>query len=160
MLDELLKTETTIIDRMPHKKPFLFIDQITQLTEERIEGSYFLDQNLDFYKGHYPEYPITPGVILTEIMAQIGLVALGIHLLDKKSAFSSPDMSQKVPVLSTTDIKFRKIVTPDQRVYVVSEKKLFKHNKLICKTKLLNINNEILAEGILSGFILEKTNKQ
>lgn len=153
----MMETQKTIISKIPHKKPFLFVDNITSVTDTKIEGDYYLDKDLNFYRGHYPNHPITPGVILIEIMAQIGLVAFGIYLVERDNKHGiSVNLNHKIPVLSTTDIKFKKVVEPDQRVFVISEKKLFKHNKLICKAKLLNIANEVLAEGTISGFILDK----
>ena len=60
-----------ILAKIPHQSPFRFIDEISYLDDTRIEGNYFLKKNADFYKGHFPGFPVTPGVILTEIMAQI-----------------------------------------------------------------------------------------
>ncbi len=65
-----------IISKLPYSKPFLFVDELLHIDENRVEGTYTFDENLDFYKGHFKDNPITPGVILTEVMAQIGLVCL------------------------------------------------------------------------------------
>src|SRR6187399_1349159 len=72
-----------IIEKLPYTKPFLFVDEILNVNENGVEGTYYFNENLDFYKGHFIENPLTPGVILTEVMAQIGLVCLGIYLLNK-----------------------------------------------------------------------------
>lgn len=148
-----METKSRIISKIPQKKPFLFVDKITFVSENKVEGDFYLDDDLSFYKGHFPKAPITPGVILIEIMAQIGLVALGIFLLEQEDKES---VKNKVPVLSNANVKFKKIVKPNQRVYVVSEKKAFRHNMLVCNTKLMSISNEIFAEGVLSGFVLDK----
>ena len=73
-----------IIAQLPYSKPFLFVDEITSITENGVVGHYTFDENLDFYKGHFKNNPVTPGVILTEVMAQIGLVCLGIYLLNNE----------------------------------------------------------------------------
>ncbi|HAD95804.1 MAG TPA: hydroxymyristoyl-ACP dehydratase, partial [Cryomorphaceae bacterium] len=65
---------THILDQLPYDQPFLFVDKLHTLTEEGAEGAYTFTQNADFYRGHFKDNPITPGVILTECMAQIGLV--------------------------------------------------------------------------------------
>lgn len=70
-----------IIAKLPYTKPFLFVDELLHIDENGSMGTYTFDENLDFYKGHFKEKPVTPGVILTETMAQIGLVCLG----DRKS---------------------------------------------------------------------------
>ncbi|MDI1303260.1 MAG: hydroxymyristoyl-ACP dehydratase, partial [bacterium] len=69
-----------IISKLPYSKPFLFVDEIINVNENGVEGSYTFNETLDFYKGHFKDNPVTPGVILTEVMAQIGLVCLGIFL--------------------------------------------------------------------------------
>ncbi len=71
-----------IISKLPYRKPFLFVDTIIDVNENAIKGSYRYEENLDFYKGHFVGNPVTPGVILTETMAQIGVVCLGIFILN------------------------------------------------------------------------------
>ena len=71
-----------IISQLPYSEPFLFVDEITSITENGAVGNYSFDENSYFYKGHFKDNPVTPGVILTEVMAQIGVVCLGIYLLN------------------------------------------------------------------------------
>ena len=52
-----------ILDKLPYSKPFLFVDEILQINENGVEGSYTFDSNLDFYNGHFKNNPVTPGVI-------------------------------------------------------------------------------------------------
>ena len=73
---------TEILAKLPYSRPFLFVDEIISINENGVEGIYFFDEKLDFYKGHFKENPVTPGVILTETMAQIGVVCLGVYLLN------------------------------------------------------------------------------
>ncbi|PIX14108.1 MAG: hydroxymyristoyl-ACP dehydratase, partial [Flavobacteriaceae bacterium CG_4_8_14_3_um_filter_31_8] len=81
-----------IISFLPYTKPFLFVDEITQISENGVIGNYTFKENEYFYKGHFINKPITPGVILTETMAQIGVVCLGIYLL--KNEISSDKKPQ------------------------------------------------------------------
>ena len=69
-----------IIQHLPYSKPFLFVNEITQISENGTTGNYTFKEDAYFYKGHFKDNPITPGVILTEVMAQIGVVCLGIYL--------------------------------------------------------------------------------
>lgn len=65
---------------LPHRKPFLFVDRLTEVTLKRTVGEVTYDEDQWFFKGHFPGYPIVPGVILVETMAQCGgagLVATG-----------------------------------------------------------------------------------
>ena len=70
-----------IIKNLPYQKPFLFVDELTEVSENGVTGNYTFKERAFFYEGHFKENPITPGVILTETMAQIGVVCLGIYLL-------------------------------------------------------------------------------
>lgn len=144
-----------ILKLIPHKDPFRFVDTITYVDESKIEGQYYFDHNSAFYKGHYPGYPVTPGVILTEVMAQIGLVVFGLYLLFKADKISNI-LDSHIPVLASTHIDFHKPVLPGETVFVESEKILFRHKKLVCKTKLLNKDRGLVAEGTITGYIFSK----
>jgi 3-hydroxyacyl-[acyl-carrier-protein] dehydratase len=69
---------TDLIARLPYQKPFLFVDELLHIDENGVEGTFTFDENLEFYKGHFKTKAVTPGVILIETMAQIGVVCLGI----------------------------------------------------------------------------------
>jgi 3-hydroxyacyl-[acyl-carrier-protein] dehydratase len=57
---------------LPHRDPFLFVDEIVEATKEKIITKRVFTENEYFFKGHFPEYPVVPGVILVETMAQSG----------------------------------------------------------------------------------------
>ncbi|MDC7999859.1 FabA/FabZ family ACP-dehydratase [Aequorivita todarodis] len=137
---------TEIIAQLPYSEPFLFVDEVLAVSGENISGTYTFQKNAFFYKGHFKNNPVTPGVILTECMAQLGLVCLGIYLLGKEKSSSNPTFA-----LSSTEIDFYLPVFPGEKVTVFSEKKYFRFNKLKCEVKMLNANNEIVASGIISG---------
>jgi len=144
-------TADRIIARLPYRAPFLFVDRIDAVDEQHIEGSFFLDPELDFYKGHFPKQPVTPGVILTEIMAQIGLVCLGIYLTgDDPSATGFPF------ALTATNIEFYRPVYPGERVKVNSVKTYFRFGKLKCTVQLYNGEGILACEGTLSGMHINK----
>lgn len=137
-----------IIAKLPYSEPFLFVDEIASIDENGVEGTFTFDENLEFYKGHFKDKPVTPGVILTEVMAQIGLVCLGIYLLDnefnKKSSIA----------LTSTNINFLKPVFPSEKVIVISEKMYFRFGKLKCKVIMKNENQEIVCRGEIAGIII------
>jgi 3-hydroxyacyl-[acyl-carrier-protein] dehydratase len=72
-----------ILNHLPYKSSFRFVDHIAFLNENEVRGEYTLKQDSFFYEDHFEGNPVTPGVIITEIMAQIGLVVLGIFLILK-----------------------------------------------------------------------------
>src|SRR5215468_1455464 len=80
MADEAL-TPAAVLAAVPHRPPFRFIDEILELDHEHIVAGYRFRPDADFYRGHFPGNPITPGVLLVEAMAQAGVVAHGIFLL-------------------------------------------------------------------------------
>lgn len=139
-----------IIAQLPYSKPFLFVDEIIHIDENGVEGNYTFDENLDFYKGHFKDFPVTPGVILTEVMAQIGVVCLGIYLLN--DTFSKTTSI----ALTSTEIEFLKPVFPNEKVIVISEKMYFRFGKLKCKVIMKNDKGELVASGIIAGMIISK----
>lgn len=141
-----------IIKLLPYQKPFLFVDGIDAISENGITGHYTFKANESFYQGHFKNNPITPGVILTECIAQIGLVCLGIYLMKDvlkdshppKIALTSHQMDYYLPVL------------PNEKVTVISEKDVFRFNKLKCKVKMMNETGELVCRGVISGMISSK----
>ncbi|RZM23479.1 MAG: beta-hydroxyacyl-ACP dehydratase, partial [Pedobacter sp.] len=61
-----------ILSHLPYTEPFLFVDELLDIDENGATGTFTFREDLDFYKGHFKDHPVTPGVILTETMAQIG----------------------------------------------------------------------------------------
>ena len=137
-----------ILAKLPYSPPFLFVDDLVSVDENGVTGSFTFKEDLDFYKGHFKNNPVTPGVILTETMAQIGLVCLGIFLVGK-------DLNENSQIgLTSTEIEYLKPVFPGEKVTVISEKIYFRFNKLKCKVKMLNEKSEIVCEGTIAGIIM------
>ncbi|REG97973.1 3-hydroxyacyl-ACP dehydratase FabZ family protein [Flavobacterium aquicola] len=139
--------KTDIISRLPYAKPFLFVDEIIRIDENGVEGEFTFDENLDFYNGHFKDKPVTPGVILTEVMAQIGVVCLGIFLLNENT--------NKISLISLTsvNIDFIKPVFPNEKVTVISEKIYFRFGKLKCKVTMQNAKGETVCSGVIAGMV-------
>jgi 3-hydroxyacyl-[acyl-carrier-protein] dehydratase len=141
-------TKQEIMAKLPYSKPFLFVDELLQINENGVEGTFTFDENLDFYKGHFKDNPITPGVILTEVMAQIGLVCLGIYLMN--DTFNK----QTSIALTSTEMEFLKPVFPNEKVMVISEKIYFRFGKLKCKVLMKNKKEEVVCSGTIAGMII------
>lgn len=93
---------------LPHRKPFLFVDEVETRADGIIVGSYHFTESDFFFAGHFPGFPVVPGVILVEAMAQCGgagLVQSGA--IPYKYHFFMATMK---------DIKFRRKVVPDETV--------------------------------------------
>lgn len=144
----MVKKFQNILAQLPYSKPFLFVDELLYVDENGVKGCYTFDKDLDFYEGHFKDKPITPGVILTETMAQIGLACLGVFLLKEKIGAVGIAMT-------TTEIEFLKPVFPTEKVTVTSEKIYFRFNKLKCKVKMENEKGEIVCKGTIAGMLIE-----
>lgn len=136
-----------IVDQLPYSPPFLFVDEITLLNEDQAEGHFTFSKKLDFYRGHFTDFPVTPGVILIETMAQIGLVSLGIFLIQAKPS------DQLQVAFTSSEVEFLKPVLPGETVFVSSKKVYFRFNKLKCNVELTNQRGELVCKGILAGMI-------
>tara|TARA_B100001093_G_C26698151_1_gene957828 strand:+ start:554 stop:997 length:444 start_codon:yes stop_codon:yes gene_type:complete len=135
-----------LIKHLPYQSPFMFVDKITYVSKEEIEGHYTFKKDEYFYLGHFKDNPITPGVILTEVMAQIGLVCLGIYLFNGE--LKKPQIA-----LTSNQIDFFLSVKPEEQVRVVSKKIYFRFNKLKCKVQMFNNNDELVSRGTISGML-------
>jgi 3-hydroxyacyl-[acyl-carrier-protein] dehydratase len=143
-----------ILNHLPYKSSFRFVDHIAFLNEDEVRGEYTLKQDSFFYEDHFEGNPVTPGVIITEIMAQIGLVVLGIFLMLKETDVNFSDDDDSVyPLLTSTDVSFYKMVLPGEKVSVVSKKQYFRFGKLKCYVEMLDSENELIAKGMFSGII-------
>ena len=136
-----------ILTHLPYQKPFLFVDELVYADENGVQGNFTFDKDLFFYEGHFKDYPVTPAVILTETMAQIGLVCLGIFLLQRSDLFV---------MMTSSKIDFLRPVFPSEKVTVTSKKNYFRFNKLNCSVIMENEAGEIVCKGEIAGMYSEK----
>lgn len=126
---------------IPHREPFIFIDRIVYLEEGvKAEGEWELKPDYFFFKGHFPEYPVVPGVIIAESLAQTGAVAI----LSKESN------KGKIAFFAGIDrLKFRRQVRPGEKLVMTME--IVKTRKNYGKGNgVAYVNNEVVAEGNFS----------
>jgi 3-hydroxyacyl-[acyl-carrier-protein] dehydratase len=93
-----------ILNAIPHRPPFLFVDEIVELTETRIKAKRKISPEEEFFKGHYPGNPIMPGVLICESIFQTGAILLSNIITD---------IGEGVPVLTRIgNAKFKNMVKP------------------------------------------------
>jgi 3-hydroxyacyl-[acyl-carrier-protein] dehydratase len=106
-----------VLKRIPHRPPFLFIDEIVSESPEALVARRTWRADEDFYSGHYPGAPITPGVILCEAVFQAGALYLS-------KALAGNGEPSGVPLLvKIADVRFRNPVYPGDVVTIEVRKK-------------------------------------
>ena len=126
-----IMTPAQVLAALPQQPPFRFVDAIAEISEEHIVGSYSFTGAEFFYAGHFPGNPITPGVILVECMAQIGVVALGLYLAARTNM--ARDL---VTLFSEANVEFLGVVRPGQSASVRAERIYFRHRKLKVRAEM------------------------
>ena len=92
---------------IPHRPPFLFVDEIVERGENRIVCRKTFKGDEFFYQGHYPGFPLTPGVLLCEAAMQAGAILLSRHVGEGKG----------VPVATRiNDVRFKRMVRPGETI--------------------------------------------
>jgi len=100
--------DTAVLDALPHRPPFLFVDRILERTQDSILTEWFVRPELECFKGHYPGNPVLPGVIACEFAFQ----SAAIFFTDPRAKKALPG---SVPVLARIDnARFKKIVRPGE----------------------------------------------
>jgi 3-hydroxyacyl-[acyl-carrier-protein] dehydratase len=146
-----------VLDLVPQQPPFRFIDEIIRLDEEQIVGAYRFREDEYFYRGHFPGRPITPGVILIEAMAQVGVVAFGIYLLACQKNMRPSQMNVPLSLFSLADnVEFKGIVAPGERVIIKGEKVYFRKNTIKANVSMERENGEVVCVGKLAGMGVDK----
>ncbi len=145
------KLFATVLDLIPQKTPFRYIDDILELGENAIIASYRFRKDELFYKGHFPDNPVTPGVILIETMAQAGVVALGIYQLIKEG-HDVRKIKNITPLFAFVDkVEFSGIVEPGEKVIVKARKIYFRRGNIKSQVTIERENNDPVCCGQLTG---------
>jgi len=125
---------------LPHRYPMLLVDAIVELEEERIVGIKNVTVNEPFFAGHFPEFPVMPGVLILEAMAQVA----GVLVLK-----SIPDRESKLVLLaSVEEAKFRRPVVPGNQLRI--EMKVTKRKASVAKMHgQATVDGAVVAEAEL-----------
>lgn len=136
-----------ILELLPHRDPFLFVDAITKFkANKKIVATRYLRPDEPHFKGHFPQKPIMPGVLITDALAQTSGLLWGFS---KKVDESTPDeTNQTIFFLASDEIKFVKPALPGQTLTLEStliesfgsfykyKVEAYVERTLICKGKL------------------------
>ena len=148
MADKRLLTPEEVLPLIPQRYPFRFVDEILELDEEHVVGRYTWDPELDFYKGHFPGNPVTPGVLMLECMGQCGVVPMGIYFGHR----DYPAEAEKFTTFFTdASVDFSAVVLPGQRVTVESKLVFYRRRKVQVASDVTLDDGTIVCSGKLAG---------
>ncbi|MEO0232476.1 MAG: 3-hydroxyacyl-ACP dehydratase FabZ [candidate division WOR-3 bacterium] len=129
-----------ILKLLPHKYPFLLVDRVLSVEENRIVGIKNVTFNENFFQGHFPENPIMPGVLIVEALAQTGGILISKKIKEKKLFYFA----------GINNVKFRKPVLPGDTL--IMEVEIIRWGGKVCKMYgKAYVNDEIVAEGELTA---------
>ncbi len=129
-----------ILKLLPHKYPFLLLDKILYMEENRIIGIKNVTFNENFFQGHFPQNPVMPGVLIVEALAQTGGILISKKLKEKKLFYFA----------GINNVKFRKPVLPGDTL--IMEVEIIRWGGRICKMYgRAYVDDEIVAEGELTA---------
>lgn len=137
-----------LLNLLPQARPFRFVDELLEIDREHVLCKYTFREDEFFYPGHFPGEPVTPGVILTEAMAQ----AMAVHAMYLLSLDLPPaELERHRAVLTDAQVEFRKPVLPGQTVYARSVAMAWRLKTLRSEVELRDESDRLLASGTLCG---------
>lgn len=138
-----------VLALVPQQAPFRFIDEILALDRDHIVARYTFPPDSDFYRGHFPGNPITPGVILVETAAQAAVVAYGIYLYALET--SRAEIDEILTIFTDCNVEFTGTVRPGDRVTTTGRLKFFRRRKLRAAFEMRLDDGTLVCSGELSG---------
>jgi len=138
-----------VLERIPQREPFRFVDEILEIDDEHVVATYRWREDHDFYRGHFPGDPITPGVLLVECLAQASVVALGAYLFAKE--LPEAEAAKIVPFFTDANVDFTGLVLPGARVRMESRKVFWRRRKLRIEGQIVLGDGSVVCSGTLSG---------
>lgn len=142
-------TPAEVLARIPQREPFRFVDEIVEVDDDHVVATYRWREDADFYRGHFPGDPVTPGVLLVEALAQSSVVALGAYLLAKE--LPEEEAAKIVPFFTDAEVEFTGIVLPGARVRMESRKVFWRRRKLRIEGTMTLEDGTVVCSAKLSG---------
>jgi len=132
---------------LPHRYPFLLVDRIEEIVPERIVGIKNVTINEPFFIGHFPEFPVMPGVLIVEAMAQVAGVLVLSQMEDRKNKL--------VLLAAVEEAKFRKPVRPGDQLRI--EMKIVKKKATIAKMSgVATVDGAVVSEATMMCKLADK----
>jgi 3-hydroxyacyl-[acyl-carrier-protein] dehydratase len=143
-----------VLAMLPQKDPFLFVDEILEVDDDHIVAQYRFRPDADFYRGHFPGHPVTPGVILLESLAQVGVVALGLYQIARGQGMDA--VHNSLALFTDANVEFSGLVSPGDRVTIRAKKVFFRRGKIRSEAEMTLDDGTVVISGIISGMGVPK----
>lgn len=157
----MLLNKQEILEILPHRDPFLFIDSVESIAGEVIEKNHFKDITIvahyhtrkdhPIFKGHFPQKPIFPGVCQIEMMAQSM-----IFVICKRKGGNSKVLESDIALLSIQEAHFRNVILPEMQLKITCQ--ILKSRNFILKGKCkIFFNDRLMADSVLLALLKERS---
>lgn len=138
-----------ILAALPQGSLFRFVDRILELDATHVVARYRFRPDEFFYYGHFPERPVTPGVILLEAMAQCGLTVQGLFLLGQEIGME--EARHYRVLFSGAEVEWFDLVLPGDEIVLRSELVAWRMRRIRSRVKLFSEAGALKAESMVSG---------
>ncbi len=142
-------TPQEVLELLPQKDPFLFVDEVLEVSDDHIVASFTFRHDHDFYRGHFPDRPLTPGVILLESLAQVGVVGLGLYLIARDQGRDA--VLSALALFTDANVEFIGLVSPGDRVTIRATKVFFRRGKIRSEAEMTLDDGTVVCSGTISG---------
>lgn len=138
-----------IINILPYNNDFLFVKELSFIDDNEIHGNYIFSTEEKFYHSHFKHIPVIPGVILIEMMGQIGSVS---HLIFLQELYKCNMLFH--PVLTFVEAEFYKQALYNEPLYVISKKTYYKNKYLKSKIRLYDSFGGLCASSTIQATLI------
>jgi 3-hydroxyacyl-[acyl-carrier-protein] dehydratase len=137
---------------LPQRPPFRFVDRVMHVDGSSICAAYRFREDEAFYGGHFPDGPVTPGVILLECMAQCGVALHGLYLSALATGRDGAAAASALTTLLTdADIEWLNRVYPGETVIVTGQLRAWRRQRIRSQVEMRKETGEVVARGEIGG---------